>query len=43
MLWEQNIDSAVDDPADDEPDLVTPEHDPLQAAIAAMRGSLAER
>jgi glucose-1-phosphate cytidylyltransferase len=35
MLWEQN--------ADDRPDLVSPEHDPLQAAIAAMRGSLVER
>jgi glucose-1-phosphate cytidylyltransferase len=38
MLWEQNADNA-----DDRPDLVSPEHDPLQAAIAAMRGSLVER
>jgi glucose-1-phosphate cytidylyltransferase len=43
MLWEQSADNTVDDPADDEPDLVTPEHDPLQAAIAVMRGSYVER
>jgi glucose-1-phosphate cytidylyltransferase len=36
MLWEQD--------ADDEPDdLITSERDPLQAAMAAMRGSLVER
>jgi glucose-1-phosphate cytidylyltransferase len=38
MLWEQDTDNA-----DDEPDFVTPEHDPLQAAIASMRGALVER
>jgi glucose-1-phosphate cytidylyltransferase len=38
MLWEHNGDDA-----DDEPDFVTPERDPLQAAIAAMQGSLVER
>jgi glucose-1-phosphate cytidylyltransferase len=43
MLWEQNVDNAVEDGADDEPDIVTPERDPLQAAIAAMRGTLVER
>ncbi len=37
MLWEQDADNAA------ESDFVTPERDPLQAAIAAMQGSLVER
>jgi glucose-1-phosphate cytidylyltransferase len=42
MLWEQNADNATD-PADDEPEFAGSEHDPLQAAIAGMRGSFVER
>jgi glucose-1-phosphate cytidylyltransferase len=43
MLWERNADNASGTPAGGEPDLVAPDPDPLQAAIAAMRGSLVER
>ena len=43
MLWERNADNASGTHAGGEPDLVAPDPDPLQAAIAAMRGSLVER